>query len=103
MIRPWCGKRRPSFCPSSSSLRSWPKPAQSSFGGDLANGGQTKAIFGQRLDQVLADGVAGADPGLVNHMVQHFEQFARRTSPGSNQVSWPTRTQLKQQAEGVPS
>jgi hypothetical protein len=76
---------------------------QSSFGGDLANGGQTEAIFGQRLDQVLADGVAGADPGLVNHMVQHFEQFARRTSPGSNQVSWPTRTQLKQQAEGVPS
>lgn len=73
------------------------------FGGDLANGGQTEAIFGQRLDQALADSVAGADPALVNRMVQHFEQFAQRCSPGSNRVSWPARTQLKQQAEGAPS
>jgi hypothetical protein len=73
------------------------------LGGELAHGGQTESIFGQRLDQILADGVAGADPGLVNNMVQHFEQFAQRCSPGSDKASWPTRTQLKQQAEGVPS
>ena len=60
-------------------------------------------LIGQRLDQVLADGVAGADQGLVNHMVQRFEQHAQRCSPGSDQASWPTHTQLKQQAEGVPS
>ena len=76
---------------------------QSPLGGDLANGGQTEAIFGQRLDQYLADSVAGADPSLVNQMVKRFEEQARRSAPGNDRVSWPTRTQIQKPAEGAPS
>ena len=76
---------------------------ESPLGGDLASGGQTAAIFGQRLDQYLADSVAGADPALVNQMVNRFEEQARRCAPGNDRASWPTRTQISKQAEGVPS
>lgn len=53
------------------------------LGRDLATGGRTEAIFGEQLDQRVADSIAAANPGLVQQMVRQFEQQAQRTGAAS--------------------
>jgi hypothetical protein len=55
------------------------------FGKGLFDGGRTEEIFGERLDQEIADTVAGADTGGLT------AQFARYLQPpGSDQANWAT-------------
>ena len=42
------------------------------LGGELADGGRTEAIFGEQLDQRVADAVVAADCGLVQQMVRRL-------------------------------
>jgi hypothetical protein len=42
------------------------------LGGELGNGGQTEAIFGEQLDQRVADTVMAADGGLVQSVVRRL-------------------------------
>ena len=46
---------------------------ESPLGADFANGGQTEAIFGARLDEQIADAVAATDrSGLVNQIAEEL-------------------------------
>lgn len=63
------------FAPLLAQMRQFP------FGRELASGGQTEAIFGQQLDQRIADRVAASDDALVREIVSRLEQHA---SAGSN-------------------
>jgi hypothetical protein len=42
------------------------------LGGALGDGGRTEAIFGEQLDQRVADSVVAADRGLVQQMVRRL-------------------------------
>jgi hypothetical protein len=44
------------------------------LGGELADGGRTEAIFGEQLDQRVADTVVASDRGLVEQMVRRLTQ-----------------------------
>ncbi len=63
---------------------------ESSFGAPFINGGQTESIFGERLDQKLADTVAGTQTGLIDEIATKLQQG---TPAGLNQTSWRTRLQ----------
>jgi hypothetical protein len=63
---------------------------QSAFGAPFIDGGQTESIFGEQLDQRLADAVAARQTGLVDQVAAKLNQ---QTSPGLNQTSWRTRLQ----------
>jgi len=54
----------------------------SSFGAPFIDGGQTESIFGEQLDQKLADTVAGRQRGLIDEIAAKL-----------NQTSWRTRLQ----------
>jgi Rod binding domain-containing protein len=58
------------------------------IGRELATGGQTESIFGEQLDQRIADGVAAAQPGLVNAMLRNFGDRTAVPPAGHNQSSW---------------
>lgn len=70
---------------------------KSPFGADWIDGGQTESIFGQQLDQRIADRVALADRGLNERIVAELSQHGKvRAAParpvppaGSSQASWP--------------
>ena len=53
------------------------------LGRDLATGGRTESVFGEQLDQRVADSIAAANPGLVQQMVHQLEQQAQRTGAAS--------------------
>ncbi|MEW6250006.1 MAG: hypothetical protein AB1716_05120 [Planctomycetota bacterium] len=42
------------------------------LGRAFADGGRTEAVFGEQLDQRLADSVAAAAPGLVERLMEYF-------------------------------
>ena len=62
------------------------------IGRELATGGQTESVFGEQLDQRIADGVAAAEPGLVNAMLRNFRvgghaAAASKSSPASEEAA----------------
>ncbi|MBK9120359.1 MAG: hypothetical protein IPM18_12275 [Phycisphaerales bacterium] len=68
------------------------------FKADWIDGGQTESIFGEQLDQRIADRVALADRGLNDHVVRELSQHGKvrtappRTAPagpGADRVAWP--------------
>ncbi len=61
------------FKPILSEMRRFP------IGRELATGGYTESVFGEQLDQRLADGVALTEPGLTEAVRQYFD--APRTRP----------------------
>ncbi|MGE3180419.1 MAG: rod-binding protein [Phycisphaerae bacterium] len=68
------------------------------FGKEFGSGGRTEEIFGEQLDQQLADKIAKADrSGLVDLVERKISkrndvQPAQEvTGPGSEQVAWNVR------------
>lgn len=68
------------------------------FGRELATGGQTEAVFGQRLDERVADQVAHRTPGLIRQLVHQLEKPAPDAAPparpqppdaGAQRSYWP--------------
>lgn len=55
---------------------------ESSCGAAFIDGGQTESVFGEQLDQRLADTVAGQQSGLIDQIAATL-----------NQTSWRTRLQ----------
>ena len=55
---------------------------ESSLGAAFIDGGQTESIFGERLDQKLADVVAGQQTGLIDEIAGELTR-----------TSWHTRLQ----------
>lgn len=51
------------------------------FGDELGRGGQTESIFGEQLDQRVADNVAAADRGLLRAMVRELTPRATVAQP----------------------
>lgn len=54
------------------------------FGRRFADGGRTEAIFGEQLDQRLADAVAASNPGLTGTLAAQIAgsgRAARSTAP----------------------
>jgi Rod binding domain-containing protein len=62
----------------------------SSCGAPFVGGGQTESIFGEQLDQKLADTVASRQSGLIDGLAARLGQ---RTPAELNQTSWRTRLQ----------
>jgi Rod binding domain-containing protein len=62
------------------------------IGRELTTGGQTESIFGEQLDQRIADGVAASQPGLVNAMLRNFGDRAAVPPAGHDQSSWNATT-----------
>ncbi len=56
------------FVPLLSEMRQFP------FGHELASGGQTEEIFGQQLDQRIADQVASADSDLLGRLMDTLKR-----------------------------
>lgn len=50
------------------------------FGRELATGGQTESIFGELLDERVADRVAASERGLTAGLIEQLESRARRTA-----------------------
>jgi hypothetical protein len=50
------------------------------FGRALATGGQVESIFGEKLDERIADRVAGRDDGVLKQIMRQLERFAQTTS-----------------------
>ena len=74
------------FKPLLAELRSSP------FAAEFAHGGQTEAVFGEQLDERIADAVANADRGgLVDQLVTRLERAARAGAP----TSWHTQLQAQ--------
>jgi hypothetical protein len=85
------------FAPVLAEVREFP------FGRDFATGGQTEAIFGEQLDQRVAEAVSDANPALVNEMVRRLQPRAATPTPGSDRASWPAQQQAQPLSEGQPS
>ncbi|MGD8453438.1 MAG: hypothetical protein PVJ57_16620 [Phycisphaerae bacterium] len=87
----------------------------SPFGGEIGGGGRGEEVFGERLDELLADAAANADQGgLVTQIAKYLspesaqmpqaeaqveaeQPKSTRTWPG---VCWSTLKQLQEMAEG---
>jgi Rod binding domain-containing protein len=78
------------FAPLLEEMRRFP------FGRDLATGGQTEEIFGQRLDQQVADAVAATSPGLTEQMLRYLGGQATRALQDN-----PTNTPQDARAEAA--
>lgn len=85
------------FAPLLAEVRKFP------FGQEFATGGQTEAIFGEQLDQRVADAVTNSSPALVNEILSHFERQSGQPAPGADRVSWPAQEQAQQVSEGQQS
>lgn len=60
------------------------------FGKTMFDGGQTESVFGERLDQQVADTVAASNIGLVEDLAQRFGGRA-----GGTTVSWDRALQVR--------
>lgn len=78
------------FAPLLAEMRKFP------FGRELATGGQVESIFGQHLDQRIADTVAGCDPALSAQLMRYLDKSGPGTvtpAAGSDRSDWATRAQ----------
>jgi hypothetical protein len=73
------------FAPALAEVRAFP------LHGNLADGGRTEAIFGEQLDQQIADRVAAASPRLVNDMARRLQPRDQNAAPGTDRVAWPVQ------------
>ena len=77
------------------------------FGRELATGGQTESIFGERLDERVADTVAASARGLINSVLSSLDPRGRRSpasqagtrrntlpAAGAESVTWPVEAAL---------
>lgn len=78
------------FAPLLAEVRKFP------FGQEFATGGQTEAIFGEQLDQRVADAVAQANPALINGIVRRFQQRSGQPAAGADRTVWPTQQQVSE-------
>lgn len=80
------------FAPLLTEMRKFP------FGRELATGGQVESIFGQHLDQRIADTVAGCDPALSAQLMRYLDQTVPAATPppaGCDRSDWATRAQAR--------
>ena len=77
------------FAPLLAEVRKFP------FGRDVATGGQTESIFGEQLDQRVADAVANANPALIENMVRCIQPQPGQPAPGADRASWVTQKQIQ--------
>lgn len=73
------------------------------FGRELATGGRTEAIFGEQLDERVADNVAAADRGLLTLIVRELEPQVAAAAPGAERATWPAQTGHLDGARGESS
>jgi hypothetical protein len=62
------------------------------FGGDVGDGGRGEEVFGEQLDQRLADLVAGNLPGLTSQIESKLARnkgAVASDTPRSTYASWP--------------
>ncbi len=67
------------------------------FGRELATGGQTEAVFGEQLDQRIADSVAAADPGLLKQITRRLERKSVRPA-GADRTNWSIQVPVQEAA-----
>lgn len=61
------------------------------FGGPVGSGGREEQVFGQQLDQHIADSVAGANAGGLTHWIRKkIEQSGRPVAPPAAPANRPT-------------
>ena len=100
------------FVPMLAEMRTFP------FGNEFGHGGRGEAVFGEQLDQRVADVVASAGHGgLVEQIAKRLERAQHSPPPSQGadgdgadptrsadtllaQASWLTRQQVQQKAEG---
>lgn len=63
------------------------------FGREFATGGRTEAIFGEQLDERVADAVATSTPGLTSRIMQDLQP--RSTAAGMARATWPVQIQTQ--------
>lgn len=87
------------FKPLLAQMRSFP------FGNEIGGGGRGEAVFGERLDEYLADAAANADGGgLVDQIVKYLAPESAAATPTGTAppaTCWSTVTQLQQTVEGL--
>ena len=70
------------------------------FGRQFLDGGQTESIFGQQLDQRVADTVADSDTGLVGQISAKLRHDKATANTPSTQTNWPTKMQIQNSLAG---
>jgi Rod binding domain-containing protein len=88
------------FKPMLAEMRKFP------FGRDLATGGQTESVFGERLDERVADSAARSATGLTRQIVRDLQRPATKAasdaqtqppSAGTDRAHWPAAMQANSQ------
>lgn len=71
------------------------------FGGEVGNGGRGEEVFGEQLDQRLADLIAANLPGLTSQIESKLtrNKSAAADAPQPVQASWPAELQRVQTSE----
>ena len=70
------------------------------FGREFLDGGQTESIFGEQLDQRVADSVAASDTGLVDQIAARLTHDKQSPPATKTQADWPTRMQIQDSLAG---
>lgn len=75
------------FAPLLAEMRRFP------LGRELVDGGRTESVFGEQLDQRIADHVARSADGLVDRLVREFHR--QGSAAASPTADWALQQQLR--------
>jgi len=81
------------FTPMLAEMRDFP------FGKEFADGGQTESIFGQHLDQRIADTVAASDRGLISQVARYLRKDAPTAQESPAEPTGDNETATSKTAE----